>query len=80
MTPRKKPEELIRRPNKFATLEDILREKERVRKLKKTLSEKHLLYEQTHDGRPKTEGLDEYDPLLEVLIREHPEKDPAKIK
>jgi hypothetical protein len=37
--------------------------------------------EATHDGRPKTfMGLEEFDPLLEALIKEHPEKDPAKIK
>jgi hypothetical protein len=37
--------------------------------------------EATHDGRPKTfVGLDEFDPLLDALIKEHPEKDPAKIK
>jgi len=64
------------------TAEELIKEKERVRKLKKTLSEQT---EATHDGRfkvTKVEGssLEGFDRLLDALIREHPEKDPAKTK
>ena len=75
MTPRKKPEEFKRRPIEHRTLEEIAKEKERIRKLKKTLSE------QNEGGQHyKAMESDNYDPLLEALIKEHPEKDPAKIK
>lgn len=45
--------------------------------------------EATNDGRPSTAtvpgkpsqlAFGEYDPLLEALIKEHPEKDPANVK
>jgi hypothetical protein len=67
----------------FSTLEEILREKERVRKQQQTRFEQS---ECTHDGRPSTTGLDDYDPLLEALkdrghdYAKDPKKDPAKIK
>ena len=69
------------KPKEFLTLEELEREKERVRKMKQTIYD-HV--EGTHDGRPnvrRTEkGFVESDQLLEALIKEHPEKDPAKIK
>ena len=55
------------------TLEEkIAREKERVRKLQATLQEQ--------DGKPYRPSPDGSTALLDALIREHPERDPAKIK
>jgi hypothetical protein len=60
------------RPREFHTLEEIEKEKERVRKQQQTRNE-------SDSGIYKAYDKDD-DPLLDALIREHPEKDPAKIK
>jgi hypothetical protein len=54
------------------TPEQLEKEKERIRKLQQTVLEK--------EGNPYKAYIEDYDPLLEALIKEHPEKDPANIK
>jgi hypothetical protein len=60
------------RPNESRTLEEIAKEKERVKKQQQTRAE-------SDTGIYKPYDKDD-DPLLDALIKEHPEKDPAKIK
>jgi hypothetical protein len=78
MTPRLR----VRPPRKEFTPEEKLeREKERIRKLQAT----RLEIEGTRDGRTsvdQTPGsmVKGCDRLLEALIKEHPEKDPANTK
>jgi hypothetical protein len=72
----------------FNRLQSELKRKESLLKRAKTRQES----EATLDGRPRTwtkpsvpgriMGVSSpgYDPLLDVLIREHPEKDPVNIK
>jgi len=55
--------------------EKLAREKERIRKLQQTRVEDSGVH-----YRPGDLDLRDHDPLLEALIKEHPEKDPAKIK
>jgi len=55
--------------------EKLAREKERVRKQQQNRMEDSGVH-----YRPGDQDLRLHDPLLEALIKEHPEKDPAKIK
>jgi hypothetical protein len=66
---RKKPDSKLK---EFRTPEELEKEKERIRKLQQTRYEA--------DSDEYKSDHDDYDPLLEILIREHPERDPAKIK
>jgi hypothetical protein len=66
---RKKPDPKLK---EFRTPEELEKEKERVRKLKKTKSESDTDAYEPHDTKDN--------PLLDALIWEHPERDPAKIK
>jgi len=52
--------------------EKLAKEKERIRKLQITIAEQ--------DGKHYRTSPDGSQALLDALIREHPEKDPAKIK
>jgi hypothetical protein len=63
--PRSKPRELTEE-------EKLAKEKERIRKLQITLQEQ--------EGKPYRLSPDGSKALLDALIREHPERDPAKIK
>jgi hypothetical protein len=60
------------RPNELRTLEELAKEKERIRKQQQTRNELDVYDYRAYDY--------EYDPLLEALIKEHPEKDPANTK
>ena len=64
--PRSKPKELTEE-------EKLAKEKERIRKLQQTRQE-------SDSGGHYYPGEIGQDPLLDALIKEHPEKDPAKIK
>jgi hypothetical protein len=64
--PRSRPKEL------FTPEEFLAKEKERVRKMQQTMYES--------DGGDYKAYAHGYDPLLEALIKEHPEKDPANTK
>jgi hypothetical protein len=59
-------------PKELRTLEEIVKEKERVRKQQQTRNESDGNDYKIHDF--------DNDPLLDALIKEHPEKDPANIK
>lgn len=64
------------KPKVLTEEEKLAKEKERIRKLQQTRME-------TDAGlhyRPMEVGLENHDPLLEILRKEHPEKDPAKTK
>ena len=62
------------------TLEEKLtKEKERVRKLQQTRQIK-IEADSGKNYHPGEVGLDVHDPLLDALIKEHPEKDPANLK
>ena len=70
-----KPKEVLTDIEKAQRKEKLLKESQRRR----------VETESTHDGRPSVESqpgsnLKGYDKLMEALIKEHPEKDPAKIK
>ena len=61
------------KPKRILTEEEkIAKEKERIRKLQQT--------KQEQDGAHYRISPDGSQALLDALIREHPEKDPAKIK
>jgi hypothetical protein len=61
------------RPNESRTPEELEKEKERVRKLKQTRSESDI-------GHYGNDNIDRSQALLDALIREHPERDPANTK
>jgi hypothetical protein len=60
------------KPKELTLEEKLAREKERVRKLKLTIAEQ--------DGLPYRASSDGSERLLDLLRKEHPEKDPDKLK
>ena len=71
------PKLRVRPRESFRTEEEYEKERLRIRRLQET----RLQIEANRDGRPSTNELvKEYDPLLDALIKEHPEKDPANTK
>ena len=60
------------KPKVLTEEEKLAKEKERIRKLQQTLQEQ--------EGKPYRASPDGSQALLDALIREHPERDPANIK
>jgi hypothetical protein len=60
------------KPKELRTPEELEKEKERVKKLQQTRNESESGVYHPHNPQDN--------PLLDALIREHPERDPAKIK
>jgi len=66
------------RSRSYVKPKEVLTPEQKVERKKKDLLERQRRRtetESTHDGRPSDKG-----DLLSALIKEHPERDPAKIK